>query len=126
MGIPVIAIGVPTVVMSSVIVYDTIEYLYKYIAYIKENEGINKLSYFKKKYKDKLRNRVLDTSDKESLLGLFGGLDSDLQRRLIDEVLNNIDLNMIVTTTEIDFLISKLSKLIAYGLNESLHRQITY
>ena len=55
-----------------------------------------------------------------------GGLDDISQRKLIDEVLNNIELNLIVTPTEIDFLISKLSKLIADSINETLHRQITY
>ena len=36
-GIPVIAIGVPTVVESSIIVSDTIYYLFKHLAYIKDN-----------------------------------------------------------------------------------------
>ena len=126
MGIPVIAIGVPTVMMSSVIVYDTINYLYKHISYIKEYEGINKLSFNRFNYKDKLKDRVLNDNDKSNLLGLFGGLDDISQRELIDEVLNNTELNLIVTPTEIDFLINKLSKLIADSINLSLHRQITY
>lgn len=126
MNIPVIAIGVPTVVMSSTIVYDTINYLYKHISYIKEHEGINKLSYRKINYKNKLKNSILDNCDKENLLGLFGGLKEEEQRSLIDEVLNNTELNLIVTPTEIDFLINKLSKLIADSINGSLHRQINY
>lgn len=125
-GIPVIAIGVPTVVMSSVIVYDTISYLYKHISYIKEYESINKLSFNRFNYKDKLKDRELNNSDKENLFGLFGGLDDISQRELIDEVLNNTELNLIVTPTEIDFLINKLSKLIADSINNALHRQITY
>lgn len=124
MHIPVIAIGVPTVVMSSTIVYDTIDYLYKHISYIKENDSINKLSYRKSNYKNKIKNKLLDDNDKANLLGLFGSLNKEEQRSLIDEVLNNTELNLIVTTTEIDFLINKLSKLIAYSINKSLHRQI--
>lgn len=126
MNIPVIAIGVPTVVMSATIVYDTIDYLYKHIAYIKEHEGINKLSYGMRNYKNKLKKSILDENDKENLLGLFGGLSDIEQKSLIDEVLNNTELNLIVTPTEIDFLIGKLSKLIAESINSSLHRQITY
>ena len=126
MNIPVFAIGVPTVVMSATIVYDTIEYLYKHIAYIKEHEGINKLSYGMRNYKNKLKKSILNDNEKENLLGLFGGLSDIEQRGLIDEVLNNTELNLIVTPTEIDFLISKLSKLIAESINSSLHRQITY
>lgn len=126
MKIPVIAIGVPTVVESTVIVYDTINYLYKHIAYIKEYESINKLSFNRFNYKNKLKYKVLNDNDKENLLGLFGSLDSIKQKELIDEVLNNTELNLIVTPTEIDFLINKLSKLIADSINNSLHRQITY
>ena len=38
LGIPVIAIGVPTVVSSSIIVNDTLNYLFKHLSYIKDNK----------------------------------------------------------------------------------------
>ena len=120
-GIPVIAIGVPTVVMSSVIVYDTIDYLVKHISYIKDNESINKLTFKKNNYLTKLKNKDLTIQDKENLLGLFGELDNNQKRSLIDEVLNNTELNLIVTPTEIDFLIDKLSRTIAKSINNCLH-----
>ena len=125
MGIPVIAIGVPTVVMSSTIVYDTIDYLIKHISYIKDNESINKLSFKKNNYVKKIKDKELSNQDKENLLGLFGSLSEKDKRSLIDEVLNNTELNMIVTPTEIDFLIDKLSNIIAESINSALHRQIT-
>ena len=125
MNIPVIAIGVPTVVMSSTIVYDTIDYLIKHISYIKDNESINKLSFKKTNYVKKLKDKKLSNQDKENLLGLFGSLSEKDKRSLIDEVLNNTELNMIVTPTEIDFLIDKLSNIIAESINSALHRQIT-
>ena len=123
-GIPVIAIGVPTVVMSSVIVYDTLDYLVKHISYIKDNESTNKLSFKRNNYLNKLKNHELSNKDKINLLGLFGSLNDIDKRNLINEVLNNTDLNLIVTPTEIDFLIDKLSKLIAKSINSALHRQI--
>lgn len=126
MNIPVIAIGVPTVVLSSTIVYDTIKYLYKHISYIKDNENISKLSYHKTNYKNKLKNKELSNKEKENLLGLFGTLSDNEQRSLIDEVLINTELNLIVTPTEIDFLIDKLSDLISSSINNALHRQITH
>lgn len=126
MGIPVIAIGVPTVTTSSVIVMDTINYLYKHISYIKKNEDISKLSYFKSNYKNKIKEFDLSDEDKSKVFGLFGDLTSDEQRRLINEVLNNTEMNLIVTPTEIDFLIDKLSEVIANGINNSLHRQINH
>ena len=120
-GIPVIAIGVPTVVMSSTIVYDTLNYLIKHIAYLKENESISKLTYRKTNYLKKLKDKTLSTSDKENLLGLFGSLNEIDKQTLINEVLENTELNMIVTPTEIDFLIEKLSSLIADSINITLH-----
>ena len=120
-GIPVIAIGVPTVVLSSTIVYDTLEFLIKHISYIKENESINKLSFRKHNYLNKIKDRELSNQDKTNLLGLFGSLDDSEKRSLIGEVLDNTNLNLIVTPTEIDFLIDRLSNLIARSLNNALH-----
>ena len=126
MGIPVIAIGVPTVTTATTIVYDTINYLYKHISYIKDNENINKLSFIKRNYKKKLNNLELSDTDKQNLLGLFGSLNDTDQRNLINEVLTNTELNLIVTPTEIDFLINKLSSLLSSSINNALHRQITH
>lgn len=126
-GIPVIAIGVPTVVSSSTIVFDTIEYLYKHISYIKEHEETNKLSFIKNKnYKNKIKDKKLTKKEENTLLGLFGELDNNDKLSLIKEVLNDIGLELIVTPTEIDFLIDKLSNTIASALNNSLHRQISH
>lgn len=126
-GIPVIAIGVPTVVSSTTIVYDTIEYLFKHISYIKENESLNKLTFTKSKnYKQKIKDKTLTEQEKNTLLGLFGSLNKTEKRSLINEVLTDINLDLIVTPSEIDFLIDKLSNLIASAINNSLHRQISH
>lgn len=126
MGKPVIAIGIPTVASASTIVYDTIKYLYKHISYIKDNESINKLSFHKNNYKNKIDSLDLTEEEKKQLLGLYGSLDDSQQKGLIEEVLTNLDLNLIVTPTEIDFLIDRLSNLVASSLNNSLHRQINH
>ena len=126
-GIPVIAIGIPTVVSSTTIVYDTIEYLFKHISYIKENENINKLTFIKSKnYKEKIKNQKLTNEEQNTLLGLFGTLTKNEKRSLINEVLTDIDLDLIVTPSEIDFLIDKLSNLIACAINNSLHKEVTH
>lgn len=126
LGIPVIAIGVPTVITSEVLVIDTLDYLFKHISYIKEHESTYKLSFIKKNYRQKLNNLTLDDSDKSNLLGLFGTLSEKDKYNLINEVLTSTDLNLIITPTEIDFLIAKLSNLIASSINNALHRQITH
>lgn len=119
-NIPVIAIGVPTVVESSIIVNDTISYLFKHLSYIKNNYNINKLII---KHNKKYLNNTTDLSQKEKkeVSGMLGELDENKKKELIQEVLTSLDYNLIVTPKEIDFLIDKLSKLISKSLNNSLH-----
>ena len=122
---PIIAIGIPTVVSSSTIVSDTIEYLYKHISYIKNNEATHKLSINHTNYRNKLKDNDLSKEERINLLGLFGSLSDTESKDLINEVLNNTTLNYIVTPTEIDFLIDKLSKLLSSAINETLHNNST-
>lgn len=125
--IPVIAIGVPTVVESSVIVNEAINYLLKHISYIKNNTEINKLSplHFDN-YIDKIRNLELSRSDKEKLMGLVGTLGEIEKRNLIKEVMSAVNYDLIVCPKEVDFLIDKISDVISSSLNNALHRQITH
>lgn len=124
LNIPVLAIGIPTVVESSLIVRDTLTYLFKHITYTKNNYNMSKLTYFHKNYKDKLQDLKLDKEDEEHLLGLVGSLSESEKYALIKEVLEALDYNLMVCPKEIDFLIDKLSNLLATSLNNSLHRQI--
>lgn len=121
LNIPTIAIGVPTVVESSTIVYDTLEYLFKHISYIRDNQNSNKLVFGRKKYLDKIKDKELSNSDKRKVLGLLGELNDADKKSLINEVLNSLDYNFIVTPKEIDFLIDKLSEVISKGINNALH-----
>lgn len=125
LGLPVIALGVPTVVESSVIVSNTITYLFKHLSYLKENNNLNKLIYNRTNYLEKIKTNDLTEKEKEELLGMVGTLSDEDKYRLIKEVLNSIDYNLIVTPKEIDFIIDKLSLVIANALNNSLHREIT-
>lgn len=120
--IPVIAIGVPTVVSSAVIVHDTINYLIKKVSYHKKNFLKDKLTpsyninYLK-------ASEDLTIEEKKELLGLVGGLNEEEIKELIYEVLNPIGYNLIVSTKEIDFIIEKLGKLLGEGLNAVLHEK---
>ena len=127
LGLPVIAIGVPTVVESATIVNDTINYLFKHISYIKNNIEINKLSFNKfGNYKEKINNNTLNEKEKKELIGMLGTLNDEDKHALFLEVLNSIDYNLMVTPKEIDFIIAKLSDVISSSLNNALHRQITH
>ena len=120
-SIPVIAIGVPTVVSSGVIVNDTIKFLTKKISYQKRNLEkdklilANNLNYLKEE-------SDLTNTEKEELLGIIGTLSDDEIRTLVAEVLNPIGYNLIVSTKEIDFSIELLGKLIGSSLNKCLHK----
>lgn len=120
LGIPVIAIGVPTVVDAASIVNDTINYMYHHFAYNKENYdkpknrlavNINYLNY----------NSKIDKEDKKKIFGMVGELSSSDTKTLIYEILTPIGYNLMVTPKEEDFVVEKLSELISDGINGALH-----
>lgn len=124
LNIPVVAIGVPTVVDANVIVSDTINYMYKHYAFNKEflKNPISKLvpngvNYLKKDVNIK-------ESDKKDLFGIIGTLSDNEFKELIYEVLTPIGYNMMVTPKEIDFVIEKLSDVIGNGINKALHDEV--
>ncbi len=121
LGVKVIAIGVPTVVDSIVIVADTIKYLFKKISYLKNSN--NKLDKLKPINKVNYLNNTMELKEEEKkeILGYIGLLNNDELKSLIWEVLSPIEANMIVTTKEIDFIIEKISRLIPDGINKVLH-----
>ena len=124
-GVPVIAIGVPTVVESSIIVSDTIYYLFKHLSYIKDNFDSNKLIFSRdSSYIDKIKNQEMDIKEKENLSGIIGTLSEEEKLDLTREVLNSINYNLIVTPKEIDFLIDNLSEVISNSINKSLHNAL--
>ena len=122
LNIPVIAIGVPTVVSSAVIVNDTIHYLIKKVSYHKNNYTkdklipTNNLNYLKEK-------KDLSNYEKKELLGILGTLNDEEIKQLVYEVLNTIGYNLIVSTKEIDWTIKNLGKLIGSSLNNILHNK---
>lgn len=124
-NIPVIAIGVPTVVESTIIVNDTIDYLFKHISYIKKNYTMNKLVFtHNKNYLKDVNEEDLSKNEKKEISGMLGELDDNDKKALIEEVLTSLDYNLIVTPKEIDFLIDNLSKVIAKSIDRALHDAI--
>ena len=121
LAIPVISIGVPTVIEAITVVSDTIQYLYKHFAYNKENLNKNKfIPITKRDYRE--FNGELNKQEKEELFGHIGLLTEKERKELIFEVLSPIGYNMMVTPKEIDFLMEKLSSVIASSINCSLHK----
>jgi spore protease len=94
LGVPVIAVGVPTVVHAATIAYDTIELLV-----------------------DRFRNRT-------QFYDIVREMDSEDKRGLISEVLAPSLGDLMVTPKEIDVLILEMSKVMAGALNAALHPRI--
>ena len=121
--VPVIAIGVPTVVDAASIVSDTINYMYKHFAYSKEKYGdpASKLqvgvNYLEK-------NIDIKNDDKKNLLGIVGSLNEGDIKQLLLEILNPLGYNLMVTPKEEDFVIEKLSSLISEAINHTLHDKV--
>ena len=124
LGVPVIAIGVPTTVDAVTIVSDTINYMYKHFAYTKENidNPSNKLMIGIPNYLKK--NIQVKKQDRNKLLGLIGDLEDEEIRQLIFEVLTPVGYNLMVTPKEIDFVVEKLADIIGNGINKTLHRNV--
>lgn len=125
LGIPVIVIGVPTIVDAATIVSDTFKYLFKQISFNLDNINNDKLKLIplnNQNYLDHDNN--LNKKDKEKLLGIIGSLDDNSFKELVYEVLSPINYNMMVTPKEIDYIIDKLSLLIGNGINKVLHKSL--
>ena len=120
LNIPVIAIGVPTIVEASTIVKDTLVNLKKHISYQIENKDNIKTKLTT--YQDySNQENILTKEVEKDILGEIGLLEPFDLKQLIDEVLIPIKYNLMVTPKEIDFQIETLSLLIANSLNKSLH-----
>jgi len=124
--IPVIAIGVPTVVDAVTIVNDTINMLFKHLSYIKNNPYTSKLIFRHLNNYDEKLNEINDLSEeeKQNLIGMFGTLNEDEKLSLLQEVLEQTNYNLIVTPKEIDFLVVKLSDIISNSINNAIHKEI--
>ncbi|MCP3764291.1 GPR endopeptidase [Domibacillus sp. A3M-37] len=99
-GIPVIAIGIPTVIDAVTVTRDAIEMVMKHL---QEKSGRE------------------DDSWKRSFLGNIGLLDENEKHQLINDVLTPAGLNMIVTPKEADLFIHGAAAIISSALNEALH-----
>lgn len=121
-NIPIISVGIPTVVDVLSVVTDTIDFMEKHYAFYKNylNSPISKIiPTGKVNYLNE--NIILNKNDNEKILGLIGTLSNIELRELLMEVLTPINYNMIVTPKEIDFLVNKLSTLLSSGINNTLH-----
>lgn len=96
--VPVIAIGVPTVVYASTIVGSTMDMM---------------LEHFKNQ-----------TSKTGQIFGLLDSMDENERLQLAKEVLDPVGHNLLVTPKDIDQFIEDMANIIASGLNAALHEAV--
>ncbi|WP_026092495.1 GPR endopeptidase [Calidifontibacillus oryziterrae] len=129
LGIPVIAIGIPTVVDAVSITSDTIDFILKHFGReLKEGDRPSRslvpagLSFGKTKT---LTEQDLPSEDqRRSFLGMIGTLADEEKRKLIHEVLSPLGHNLMVTPKEVDVFIEDMANVIAAGLNAALHYEV--
>ncbi len=120
--VPVIAIGVPTIVDAATIVSDTFQYMMKQFSYKIDNLDNQKLKLISEGMQDYSEHPDnLTKEQKSQILGMLGTLSNEEFKKLIYEVLSPIESNLMVTPKEVDFVIEKLGLLIGNGINKSLH-----
>lgn len=100
LGVPVIAIGVPTVVDAGTLVNDTIDLL--------------------------IDNLISEINGNKEFYKMIKGLDKEEKYNIIKNVLNPYTGNLFVTPKEVDSVIERLSKIIANAINIAMHPSIDF
>ena len=129
LGIPVIAIGVPTVVDAVSITSDAIDFILKHFGKeLREGDRPSRslvpagMTFGKKK---KLTEEDLpEEQHRQTFLGMIGTLEEEEKRKLIYEVLAPLGHNLMVTPKEVDVFIDDMANLLAGGLNSALHMKV--
>jgi spore protease len=98
LGVPVIAIGVPTVVYASTIVGSAIDLMQRHFQ--------------------------RQTANTTQILGMLDNMQEEERLQLVREVLNPLGHDLLVTPKEIDQFIEDIANVIASGLNAALHQAI--
>lgn len=98
LGVPVIAIGVPMVVDAATMSNDTIDFM--------------------------LDNLIEQSPKNSGFYNILKTFDKEEKYKMINEILKPYIGNLMVTPKEIDSLIEDISKIIANGINISLHQSI--
>jgi spore protease len=129
LGIPVISIGVPTVVDAVSITSDTIDFILKHFGReIREGKRPSRAlapgGWAFGKKKALTEDDMPSPEQRSTFLGMIGTLEEEEKRRLIYEVLAPLGHNLMVTPKEVDMFIGDMANLLASGLNAALHEQV--
>lgn len=121
LNIPVIAIGVPTVVDAVTITANTIDYMLRYFNKTMEKGNQPSDSLIIHDQTDYENTSLPNKEYTEHFLGAFGKLNEGEKYSLINSVLTPNGLNMMVTPKEVDLDIQDLAEIISTAIDRSLH-----
>lgn len=129
LGVPVIAVGVPTVVDAVTIASDAFNYLLKHLG----REWKEKDSTYQAllpaslsiRHEGLSKEDLPEEEERQAFFGLVGQLDEEEKRTLLAEVLTPMGKNLIVTPKEVDSFMNDMAHVIASGINQALHQGIT-
>ncbi|GAA0353862.1 GPR endopeptidase [Bacillus horti] len=134
LGVPVIAIGVPTVVDAVSIVSNSIDFVLGHMGKEMKDQQENTnarralapggMGFNLGQPKRFNPDHIPAEEERRTLLGLVGTLEEHEKRRLIHEVLQPLGHQLIVTPKEIDTFIEDIGNIVANGLNAALHEKI--
>ncbi|HET7580878.1 MAG TPA: GPR endopeptidase [Bacillales bacterium] len=129
LGIPVIAIGVPTVVDAVTITSDTIDFILKHFGHEmkhgdKPSRALTPSGMTFGEKKELTDEDLPNEENRKAFMGIVGSLGEDEKRKLIREVLAPLGHNLIVTPKEVDEYIEDMANVISGGLNAALHGEV--
>lgn len=101
LGIPCIAIGVPTVCYASTIVNNVLEMMKNHFAQVGDGAAHTK-----------------------EIMGMLDDISEQERLALVKEVLEPLGHDLIVTPKEIDEFIEEIANIVASGLNAALHEAV--
>ncbi|MFC7320939.1 GPR endopeptidase [Halobacillus campisalis] len=127
-GIPVISIGVPTVVDAVTITNDSIDYILMHFGreWADKDRPAGVLSPSMNPFERKTLTEedMPNEEQKKAVLGMLGQLGLEEKKQLIKEVLTPLGHNLMVTPKEVDSFVNDMAYVIASGINSALHDAI--
>ena len=128
LGVPVIAIGIPTVVDAVSVTHDTIDLLLKHIGKSLDVKAgaRHSHSFLDDEESEDFELKLPNEEIRKEFLGKIGVLSEEEKRGLLAEVLTPSGYNLIVTPKTIDSEMEDLSRLVSNAVNVALHPKVEF
>jgi spore protease len=125
LGVPVIAVGIPTVVDAATITHDAIDLVVSYLSQEIQGKRRNPLDPWNRPTLREVQSHMVPEKTRQQMLGMIGTLSPEEKREMIHQILSPLGQNLIVTPKEVDDFVANIAKLVANGVNCALHEAVT-